>query len=97
MLRIYYKNGGKVTVDDIRVSRIKAHRTKDFNELKNGFELYNIYAKKQIKTVLENKHDWSIFENNDAFDGITNGKSTGTSVLRLSNNPCSKFWNRGCF
>ena len=84
MLRIYDKNGGKVTADDIRVSRSKADRTKDFNDLKNGFELYNSYAEKQIKTVLENKHDWSIFENNNAFDGITNGKITGTSVLLKS-------------
>ena len=72
MLRIYDKNGGKVTVDDIRVSISKADRTKDFSELKNGFELYNTYAEKQIKTLLEN---------NDAFDGITNDKITRTSVF----------------
>ena len=84
MLRIYNENGGKVTADDICISKSKADRTKDFSKLKNGFELYNNYAEKQIKTVIANRHNWSIFENNDEFNESTNGKTTGTSVLLRS-------------
>ena len=84
MLRIYDKNGGKVTANDIRISRSKSDRTKDFSKLKNGFELYNNYAEKQIKSILSNKHNWDIFENNNVSNEITNGKLTGTSMLLRS-------------
>ncbi len=35
MLRVYDKNEGKVTANDIRIYGSKADRTKDFSELKN--------------------------------------------------------------
>ena len=36
MLRIFEENGGKVTAEQIRISRNKSDRKKDFNALKNG-------------------------------------------------------------
>ena len=81
MLRIYDKNGGKVSAKDIRISRSKTDRSKDYSNLKNGFETYNNYAEKHLKSTLAERHNWDIFENNNACNELTNGQVTGTSVL----------------
>ena len=46
---------------------------------KNGLEIYNKYAEKQIAEAFGGYHDWSVFENEHA--GLTCGKLTGTAVL----------------
>ena len=79
MLRIFAENGGKVTAEHIRVSRSRKERAKDHNALRNGLEVYNKYAEKQIAEAFGGYHDWSVFENEHA--GLTCGKLTGTAVL----------------
>ena len=79
MLRIFTENGGRVTAEHIRVSRSRKERAKDHNALRNGLEIYNKYAEKQIAEAFGGYHDWSVFENEDA--GLTHGKLTGTAVL----------------
>lgn len=81
MLRIFEENGGKVTAEDIRISRNKSDRKKDFNALKNGIEIYNKYAEDQIKSAFGGEHDWSIFEGYSAPTAFNYGKITGTTVL----------------
>ena len=81
MLRIFEKNGGKVTAEHIRISRNKSDRKKDFNALKNGLEIYNKYAEKQVKSVFGGKHDWSIFEGDNTPAAFSYGKLTGTTIL----------------
>jgi len=87
MLRVFEENGGKVTAKDICISRNKDCRTKDFNALKKGLEIYNKYAEKQIKTAIGKKHDWSIFASNSTPAAFSYGKLTGTTVLLKA---CSK-------
>ena len=79
MLRIFTENGGKVTAEHIRVSRSRKERAKDHNALRNGLEIYNKYAEKQIAEAFGGYHDWSVFENEHA--GLSYGKHTGTTVL----------------
>lgn len=81
MLRIFTENGGKVTAEHIRVSRSKKERAKDHNALKNGLEIYNKYAEKQVNEALGKCHDLSVFENEHTPAGLTYGKLTGTTVL----------------
>jgi hypothetical protein len=81
MLRIFKENGGKVTAEHIRISRNKSDRKKDFNALKNGLEIYNKYAEKQVKSVYGGKHDWSIFEGDNTPAAFSYGKLTGTTIL----------------
>ena len=81
MLRIFTENGGRVTADQIRVSRSRKERAKDHNALRNGLEIYNKYAEKQIAEAFGGYHDWSVFENEHAPAGLTCGKHTGTAVL----------------
>ena len=81
MLRIYEENGGKVTAEQIRISRKKADRTNDFHARKNGFERYKEYAKEQVQAVFGGKHDWSLFEEHAASAAFTYGKLTGTTLL----------------
>lgn len=81
MLRIFEENGGKVTAEHIRISRNKSDRKKDFNALKNGLEIYNKYAEKQVKSVFGGKHDWSIFEGDNTPAAFSYGKLTGTTIL----------------
>ena len=81
MLRVYTANGGKITAENIRVSRSKEERIDDHNALKNGLEIYRQYADKQIKTVLDGNYDWSIFEKEKYSAGLSYGKLTGTTVL----------------
>ena len=81
MLRIFKENGGKVTAEHIRISRNKSDRKKDFNALKNGLEIYNKYAEKQVKSVFGGKHDWSIFEGDNTPAAFSYGKLTGTTIL----------------
>ena len=81
MLRIFTENGGRVTAEHIRVSRSRKERTKDHNALRNGLEVYNKYAEKQIAEAFGGYHDWSVFENEHAPAGLTCGKLTGTTVL----------------
>lgn len=81
MLRIFEENGGKVTAEYIRISRNKSDRSKDFNALKNGLEIYNQYAEKQVRSVFGGKHDWSIFEGDSTPAAFTYGKLTGTTIL----------------
>lgn len=81
MLRVFEKNGGKVSSNHIRISRSKKERTRDYYALKNGFEIYNQYAEEQVKSSLNNYHDWSIFEKEYVPSGFSSGKVTGTSVL----------------
>ena len=81
MLRIFTENGGKVTADHIRVSRSKAERVKDHNALKDGLEIYNKYAERQISEAFGGHHDWSVFENEHTPAGLTYGKLTGTTAL----------------
>ena len=81
MLRIFTENGGRVTAEHIRVSRTKKERMKDHNALKNGLEIYNKYAEKQIEEAFGGHHDWSVFEGEHTPVGFTCGKLTGTTVL----------------
>ena len=81
MLRIFEENGGKVTAEHIRISRNKSDRKKDFNALKNGLEIYNKYAEKQVKSVFGGKHDWSIFEGDNTPAAFSYGKLTGNTIL----------------
>ena len=81
MLRIFTENGGRVTAEHIRVSRSRKERAKDHNALRNGLEIYNKYAEKQIAEAFGGYHDWSVFENEHAPAGLTCGKLTGTTVL----------------
>ena len=81
MLRIFTENGGRVTAEHIRVSRSREERAKDHNALKDGLEIYNKYAEKQINEAFGGHHDWSVFENEHAPAGLTCGKLTGTTVL----------------
>ncbi|MDD5903750.1 MAG: hypothetical protein PUC64_02115, partial [Clostridium sp.] len=64
-----------------RVSRSRKERTKDHNALRNGLEVYNKYAEKQIAEAFGGYHDWSVFENEHTPAGLTCGKLTGTAVL----------------
>ena len=81
MMRVYVKNGGRITAENIRVSRSKEDRINDHKALKDGFEIYNEYAEKQIQAVLDGDYDWSIFENECFNSGFSYGKLTGTTVL----------------
>ena len=81
MLRVFEENGGRVTAEHIRISRDKSERSKDFNTLRNGLEIYNKYAKDQVRSVFGSKHDWSIFEKDHAPSAFTYGKLTGTTIL----------------
>ena len=81
MLRVYTANGGKITAENIRVSRSKEERIKDHNALKNGLEIYRQYADKQIQAVLDGNYDWSIFEKEKYIAGLSYGKLMGTTVL----------------
>lgn len=81
MLRVFEENGGRVTAEQIRISRNKSDRKKDFNALKNGLEIYNKYAEDQIRSVFCGKHDWSIFEKSTTPDPFSYGKLTGTTIL----------------
>jgi len=94
MLRVFEKNGGKVTSKHIRISRSKLERNEDYHSLKNGFEIYNKYAEQQIKSSFGNYHDWSIFEKEYFPSGFSSGKVTGTSVLL---NACSHFSSKYFF
>ena len=51
------------------------------NAHRNGLEMYNKYAEKQIAEAFGGHHDWSVFENEHAPAGLTCGKLTGTAVL----------------
>ena len=90
MLRVFKENGGRVTSKHIRISRNKSDRTKDFNALKNGFDIYNKYAEEQISTVFGGKHDWCIFETNSSSAAFSDTKVTGTTVLLKA---CAKIRN----
>ena len=81
MLRVFTENGGKVTTEQIRISRSKTDRSKDFCALKNGLEIYNKYAEEHVRSVFGGKHDWSIFERNSVPAAFTYGKLTGTTIL----------------
>ena len=81
MLRIFTENGGRVTAEHIRVSRNRKERAKDHNALRNGLEIYNKYAEKQIAEAFGGYHDWSVFENEHTPTGLTCGMLTGTKVL----------------
>lgn len=81
MLRIFTENGRRVTAEHICVSRTKTERTKDHNALKNGLEIYNKYAEKQIKEAFGGHHDWSVFEDEHTPAHFTYGKLTGTTML----------------
>ena len=89
MLRIFTKNGGKVTAEHIRVSRSKTKRTKDHNTLKNGLEIYSRYAEKQANEALGECHDWSTFEN-VCQGSIMSGKLTGTTFILKATLKCSR-------
>jgi hypothetical protein len=94
MLRVFEENGGKVSANHIRISRSKAERTRDYYALKNGFEIYNKYAERQIESSLDNYHDWGIFEKEYFSSGFSSGKVTGTSVLL---NAYSRFSTKNFF
>ena len=81
MLRVFTENGGKVTAEQIRISRSKTDRSKDFCALKNGLEIYNKYAEAQVKSVFGGKHDWSFFEKSSTPAAFSYGKLTGTTIL----------------
>ena len=81
MLRVFTENGGKVTAEQIRISRSKNDRSKDFCALKNGLEIYNKYAEAQVKSVFGGKHDWSFFEKSSTPAAFSYGKLTGTTIL----------------
>ncbi|MGN0809858.1 MAG: hypothetical protein ACI4NQ_07820 [Christensenellales bacterium] len=51
------------------------------NAYRNGLEMYNKYAEKQIAEAFGGHHDWNVFENEYAPVGLTCGKPTGTDVL----------------
>ena len=77
-LRIYWKNGYRLTPEDIRVSRKKqeiSEKQQEFRE--NGFSRYAAYAEKQTKEFLQSRYNWSIF---DPVQEQT-GKRTGTEVI----------------
>lgn len=78
MLRVYTKNGGIVTANDVRVSRSKAQLKRDADSRKAGFARYRAYADKQIGEFLSQKLDWSAFE--PPFSG--NGKVDAAHLLR---------------
>ena len=84
MLRVYEENGGRITAKNIRVSRRKTDREKDYKSKRNGFEIYNKYADEQIKAVFGGNHDWSIFEGENSNTGLHYGKITGTTVMLRS-------------
>ena len=79
MLRIFTENGGRVTAEHVRVSRSRKERAKDHNALRNGLEIYNKYAEKQIAEAFGGYHAWSVFENEHA--GLTRGKLTAPAGL----------------
>lgn len=81
MLRVFTENGGKVTAEQIRISRCKNDRSKDFCALKKGLEIYNKYAEAQVKSVFGGKHDWSFFEKSSTPAAFSYGKLTGTTIL----------------
>ena len=62
MLRVYTKNGGVVSADDVRVSRSKAQQKQDAAYRVTGFAKYRAYADKQIGEFLSHKLDWGMFE-----------------------------------
>jgi len=59
MLRVYIKNGGKLTKEDVRVSIPKETDFTAYQE--DGYALYRQYAEKQSSDYLS-QHDWSVFE-----------------------------------
>ena len=63
MLITYTKNGGKVRGEDVRV-RVNSETRSGFSE--DGYATYRDYANKQADEVLKAKHDWSIFEHEQA-------------------------------
>ncbi len=80
-LRVFALNGGKVTGNDIRVSRNRDEQQQDLARLQGGLEKYNRYAKKQMDEVVKNKHDWSIFDKKLREAAELYTKRTGTSIL----------------
>ena len=89
MLRIFTENGGRVTAEHVRVSRSRKERAKDHNALRNGLEIYNKYAEKQIAEAFGGYHVCSVFGNAHAPAGLTCGKLTGTTVLLKA---CAELW-----
>ncbi len=66
-----------VSAKDIRVSRSKADLDKDKKVHEFGFVKYRDYADQQIGDFLQERFDWSIFEN----ELHRSGKLDGTTVL----------------
>ena len=78
MLRVYTKNGGMVSVEDIRRKQTEAEKKKEKNHLyRNGFDKYKQLADKQMKQIMSQRYDWSIFDH----DEYRYGKITGTTML----------------
>ena len=77
MLRVFVKNGGVVTAKDIRVSRSKADLDKDKKAHEFGFVKYRDYADQQVGDFLQERFDWSIFDN----ELHRSSKLDGTTVL----------------
>ncbi len=88
MLRIFEENGGKVTANHIRISRSKPERSRDYYELKNGFEIYNKYTEEQIKSSFGGYHNWGVFEKEYFSSGLSSFKVTGTSDLLNAYSRC---------
>ena len=84
MIRIYVKNGGRVTAADVGKGRNeefytdkKGKKRRKVPVLPTDVEIYQKYAKEHIAQIFDGNYDWSIFEkaNNQR------GKVTGTSIL----------------
>ena len=62
MLRVYVKNGGVVTANDVRVYRSRAALEADAKSHSSGYAKYRRLADKQIHDFLSTRCDWSLFE-----------------------------------
>ena len=84
MLRVFVSNGGIVTEKLVRISRTKMKRNRDFEDRKSGFALYKEYAEKQVEAVFDAPLNWNIFERESILPSLTNGMTTGTSIMLQS-------------
>lgn len=79
MLRVYVKNGHKITEEDTRVSIKKRDAQQEYVSLRGGWKKYNNYMNRQIDSILST--DWlRAFEHSS----YTYGKVDATYLIQKS-------------
>jgi hypothetical protein len=78
MLRVYVKNGGLVTANDICAPKSRTRPRLKSTAHRQGYEKYRMLADNQISDFLSSKLDWSIFSQ----PSLASGKLDAFGVLK---------------